>query len=90
MATMTWISLQPDDPNETAVVKSQGEDGRLRDADGIACPAKRPATDGWAGAWRDGWLLAEKLVAVITLGNAAIRDDHTNLPSAARDAEMAP
>jgi len=44
------------------LVKSQGEDGRLRDASGIACPAKRPAKDGWAGAPRHGWLLADVLV----------------------------
>ena len=42
-----------------AVAKSQGEDGRLRDASGIACPVERPAKDGRAGAKRQGWLSAE-------------------------------
>jgi hypothetical protein len=43
---------------EAAVVKSQGDDGRLRDAGGIRCPAERPAMDGRAGALRHGRLLA--------------------------------
>ncbi|HLI19291.1 MAG TPA: glutamine amidotransferase [Rhodanobacteraceae bacterium] len=45
-------------PVEAAVVKSQGEDRRVRDAGGIACPAERPAKDGRAGAKRQGRLLA--------------------------------
>ena len=55
---------------QAAVVESQGADGRLRVAGGIACPAKRPATEllamdgkllGRAGTQRHGWLLAGHL-----------------------------
>ncbi|MBU6416785.1 MAG: hypothetical protein KJS83_06420 [Xanthomonadaceae bacterium] len=45
---------------EAAVVKSQGEDGRLRDGSGIECPGERPAKDGWAGVKRQAWLLADQ------------------------------
>lgn len=36
----------------------QGKGGRLRDAEGIACPAERPAKEGRAGTEHHGWLLA--------------------------------
>ena len=47
---------------EAAVAESQGEDGRLRDAGGIACPAEQPARDGRAGARRHDGCLLEALV----------------------------
>jgi len=64
-----------------AVVKSQGANGRLRDASGIACPAKRPAKDGRAGTQRHGWLLAEDF-AICAFTGAAIMDDRTDTPHA--------